>query len=116
MSTDSEIEEQINNDLTDEPKKLYEIFERRLEKTVDGLVQKLTSKDEMIETLRAEIGLLGRKVIDLEKKVEDTEACERRDTIVVSGSDLPPVTEGEDSSEICTDLVKGAARQSASLL
>ena len=50
VSTDSEIEEQINNDLRDEQQRLYEIFERRLDKTVDGLVQKLTSKDEMIET------------------------------------------------------------------
>ena len=106
VSTDSEIEEQINNDFTDEQQKLYEIFERRLEKTVDGLVQKLTAKDEMIDTLRAELGSLRRKVIDLENKVEDTEAYERRDTIVVSGSDLPLVTEGEDSSEIFTDLVK----------
>ena len=73
VSTDSEIEEQINNDLTDEQQKLYEIFERRLEKTVDGLGQKLTAKDEMIDTLRAELGLLRRKVIDLENKVEDTE-------------------------------------------
>ena len=61
VSTESEIEEQINNDLTDEQQKLYEIVEGRLEKTVDGLVQKLTSKDEMIETLKAELGLLRRK-------------------------------------------------------
>ena len=87
-------------------KKLYEIFERRLEKTVDGLVQKLTSKDEMIETLRAELGLVRRKVIDLENKVETTEVYEPRETIVVSGSDLPPVTEEEDSSEIFTELVR----------
>ena len=106
LSTDSEIEEQINNDLTDEQQKFYEIFERRLEKTVDGLIQKLTAKDEMIDTLRAELGLPKRKVIDLENTVEDTEAYERRDTIVVSGSDLPLVTEGDDSSEIFTDLVK----------
>ena len=59
----------------------------------------------MIEKLRAELGLLRRRVIDLENKVEDTEANERSDTVVVSGSDLPLLTEGEDSSEIFTDLV-----------
>ena len=106
LSTDSEAEEQIINDLTDEQQKLYEIFEHSLKKTVDGLIQKLTSKDEVIETLNAELELLRRKIMDLENKVKDTEAYECSDTIVVSVGDPPPVTEGEDSSEIFTDLVK----------
>ena len=60
----------------------------------------------MVDNLAAEVANLKKKVFLLEDKLEDQDSYERRDTVILSGSDIPPATEGEDSSKLVCDLIK----------
>ena len=47
-----------------------------------------------------------KKVLDLEEKIDDNEAYERRDTIIFSGTDIPTAQEAEDTVKVITNLVR----------
>ena len=96
----------VINDLSVEGKKLVEVFEKKVESLLLEFNRKLSSKDSNISNLELEVATLKKKVTSLENKLEDTEAYERRDTVVVSGSDLPAATEGEDAAAVVRSLVK----------
>ena len=57
-------------------------------------------KENLVSVLSSEVTSLKKKVAILEEKIDDQEAYERRDTIVLSGKSLPPV--GPDENTITT--------------
>ena len=72
----------------------------------------LTTRDERISglettlsTLQAENAKLQTRMTSLEGKLDATEAYERRDTIIISGS-IDPATTGEITKNVVVDLVK----------
>ena len=56
--------------------------------------------------MKEEIATLRKKVLDLEEKIDDNEAYERRDTVIFSGTDIPTAQEAEDTVKVITTLVK----------
>ena len=68
--------------------------------------KRLAAKDSIITTMKEEIATLRKKVLDLEEKIDDNEAYERRDTVIFSGTDIPTAQEAEDTVKVITTLVK----------
>ena len=66
----------------------------------------LPRKNEEISELHGEIKTLKIKVKEMENVMDDNEAYERRDTVVISGAGLPIVERGENCCEIVRDIIK----------
>ena len=96
----------IPDDLNDRDKKLYSLFERRMKQMSDKFEAILAEKDCMVDQLSSEITNLNKKIMLLEDRVEDGDSYERRDTVIISGGDLPPVTDSEDTSQVVSSLFK----------
>ena len=66
----------------------------------------LREKEEEVTRLKSEVSDLRAKVLKLEVKLDDTDAYERRDTIVFSGEGIPENTQSENCSAIVCDLLR----------
>ena len=89
-----------------ESRKIFELFQKKLETFMVSVTKQLQEKDEKIEKLEQEIVNMKKDTVTLEDRVEDAEAYERRDTIVVSGSAVPAAIDGENPANIVCNLVK----------
>ena len=108
-SSDDDSDDSCDNvlvDLSAENKKLLGYFEKKVSKLLNEFKQQLEGKDLLISNLEQKVSTLTKKVMVLEDKVEDNEAFERRDTLIISGSNLPVVSEGEDCSSLVRKLFK----------
>jgi len=113
ISSESDLEaddDSVFDDLSPESQKLVKYFERKVAKLLSEFKLQLESKDKRIATLEQEVCTLKRNVTSLENKMEDTEAYERRDTVIVSGSEVPVVTDGEDTSKVFCTLIKNKVK------
>ena len=66
----------------------------------------LEAKDKEIEILQQDLQDVRRTVRKLEDSIDDQNAYERRDTIIISGSHIPKATTGENCSDIVRQLIK----------
>ena len=64
------------------------------------------SKDREVQELKDEVTGLRSEINTLKGQIDDADAYERRDTIIISGEKVPLVTPGEVGSEIVQRLVK----------
>jgi hypothetical protein len=67
----------------------------------------IAEKTNEVRGQREEVGELRKTVAKLEEKVEDSDAYERRDTLVISGPGMLPAT----AAEICSALVCSIVRE-----
>lgn len=88
-----------------EKKKLISTFERKLKTLMQDFEQRMAAKETEMSSLKNDLHTLKRKVAVLEDTVEDTDAYERRDTVVLSGSEVPVASDGENSVALVTDLI-----------
>lgn len=70
----------------------------------------LNLKTKQIEDLKSEVDLLKDRVSKLEERVEEAEAYERRDSLVISGPNVPPGVPGENCVALACDLFKAALK------
>ena len=89
-----------------EMKEEFDMIKREIKDLKSKFGEFLAQKDEEISELKGEIGGLKEKVKELNNVLDDNEAYERRDTVVVSGGGLPVVQRGENCSEIVRELIK----------
>ena len=61
--------------------------------------------------MEIEVSALRKQIVKLEERIEDGEAYERRDALIISGSKLPPARENED----CVQVVRNLTRQHLNL-
>ena len=64
------------------------------------------AKSAEVSKLKSEVDTLKKKVSKLEEKAEDSEAYERRDTVVLSGQVLPTATRDENCIHLASQLIK----------
>ena len=64
------------------------------------------SKDNRIQELEDEVTLLKNQLSKFEEKIEDQDAYERRDTLIISGDNVPVVTPNENCSQLVTELMR----------
>ena len=93
-------------DLSEEGQQLLLAMERKVALLVKDLQKQLYEKDKKISNLEQTVSTLKKTVTTLNEKIEDTEAYERRDTVVISGGELPIAADNENSSEIACNLIK----------
>ena len=109
--------------LSPEGKNIFSAIKAEMEKLRDDFANQMRLKDEEVTTLKEEVcslrstvqevttlkeevSYLRGRVEALTEKIDDGDAYERRDTLLISGDGLPPVAEGEDTSAIARDLIK----------
>ena len=100
---DDEISE---DDLSEEGRLIVKIIERKFDTIVTKLTEELKNRDCEVNDLRSEVNQLRIKLGRMEEKIDDADAYERRDTIILSGNDVPSATQGE----IVSDIVCGVVR------
>ena len=70
----------------------------------------VTSKDKEISELKSDVNDLKKTVNKLEEFIDDQDAYERRDTIILSGNNLPAVTSGENCTNLVCQVIKDNLR------
>ena len=86
--------------VTSQKKGDSEILERKFDTIVTKLTEELKNCDCEVNDLRSEVNQHRIKLGRMEEKIDDADAYERRDTIILSGSDVPSATHGEIVSDI----------------
>ena len=66
----------------------------------------VSAKSSEIECLKKEMTMLKKHVTKLEGSIDDQNAYDRRDCVILSGESVPLVTQGEICTKIVMDLVK----------
>ena len=106
----SESEQSYEGDsqsLSRESQLVLELIEVKMREVSEEMNRKLVEKDKVIEQLKNEVTALKKDVIALEDRLEDADAAyERRDTIVLSGTDVPAATDGENSANTVCRVIK----------
>ena len=74
-------------------------------KGIEESVPKLEELEKKLEESEACKKELHEKVYVLESKIDATEAYERRDTLILSGA-VPPVTSNENTRQVVIELIK----------
>ena len=92
--------------LSSEGDKIVSRIEAKIESMRQDFFAILAKKDEEIATLKESVQELRAVVSKLRNEVDEGEAYERRDTLILSGDDLPPCETGEVTANICCDLIK----------
>ena len=86
-----------------------EMIVSRLTDKIDEMSRKfellLGKRDERIKSLEDELVNVKRNLAKMEEKLDDADAYERRDAVVLSG-DLPIAKTGENCSSIVRDIIK----------
>lgn len=92
--------------LSEGGKLIVDAINRHLLEMKQEFIEKLEEKNKLVEDLRIEVDTLKLKVSNMEEKLDDADAYERRDTLLFSGSDVPHGSDGENCANIVIDLVK----------
>ena len=66
----------------------------------------LDDKDEAMKKFEQQVVDLQQTVLSLEERVVYQEAYERRDTIVLSGSEIPAATTSENATNVVCNLIR----------
>ena len=69
-------------------------------------MNQLNDKSELIASLQDEVSHLKSTISKLEGRIDDADAYERRDTLIIAGEGVPVVTVGESCTSIVGDLIK----------
>ena len=94
------------DDLSNDAKTIIAYVQFEFDKMKTELTATVNSKNLEIENLKGEVKSLNDKVAKLENLVDESDAYERRDTLIFSGSAVPEATTNENCGAIIQDLVK----------
>ena len=86
--------------------KITEMFSDMFADFREEFLKILAEKDEKIATLESDAASLKKQVAKLEEKIDENDAYERRDTLVLSGSCIPPTNNMESCPQLVCDLAK----------
>ena len=81
-------------------------LDKMMENFQENIVKLCQERDTRIAAIEAENKTLETKIEKLETKIDDTEAYERRDTVVISGNAVPPVEKMENCAKLARQLIK----------
>ena len=106
---DSELAEMLAS-LPEENKTLVKILQhviaQEFKNEIKILKEEIDSKNTVISTLSNEVAQIKNKVQDLESHIDRVEQYERRDTLIVSGPDLPAETPSENPTTVVVSTIK----------
>ena len=90
------------SELSGDSKRIVKILMREFE----FLKSQISSKNQEIADLKESVGMLQTKVERLEMLVDDADAYERRDTVILTGSALPAYSIGENCVNLTREIIK----------
>ena len=89
---------------------VFESFQYKFVEMVDTLktdiINVTKEQDLKITSLQKEVFKLNKKVSDLEDKIDDQEAYERREQLLISGPAVPAYNKNEDPKKLVSDIIK----------
>ena len=91
-------------------KKIVTIMLKEFETLRSDFTESLRSKTLEIDQLKSQVKELQLKVGKLESSLDDADAYERRDTLIISGTSLPAATTGENCSSVVQELARNSLR------
>lgn len=98
----SDVTESDIDQLSEESRVLYMMINSKL----DEVVKTINRKEERISHLEKECGTLRRVVAELGERLDELEAGERNDSVVMSGSAIPPGNSNENTIQIVQHIMK----------
>ena len=105
ISDDNSDELNLNN-LSQDGKIIVAAITAQLDLFRAEFLNKLNEKDKEIDNLKIEVNTLKVRLANMEEKIDDADAYERRDTLIFSGDAVPQVKTGENCRDIVCNLVK----------
>ena len=81
-------------------------FHTELDKFKNEFSELMKSKDVEIQQLKEEVTSFRTEVKKLKQGIDDADQYERRDSVILSGSALPPMPEGENTHNLVLELLK----------
>lgn len=106
--TSSEIGESsgIDREMRDLMQAKFAELQLELSTSVNQILEALKLKDERIKTLEDGVSKLEKENRELKDRIEEVEAYQRADTVIISGKQLPPSKHGENVSSVVQELIK----------
>ena len=92
--------------LTGENKSIVLVIVEEFRKMKTEFLDTITERNQEVDSLKNDVKELRAKVSELEQCVDQADAYERLDTIIVSGGSVPAFTNGENCSTILKVLIK----------
>mgnify|MGYP000120833202 CR=1 FL=1 len=89
-----------------ESQKIVDAIKLQLEQMQESFLAKLNAKNIEIDRLQLEVNTLKNKIGKLEERVDDGDAYERRDALVITGDGVPKSANGESCKEIVSTLLR----------
>ena len=93
-----------------EIEKIVKAVNEKIESLRNVFMDLIKKKDEEIGDLKSRVSTLEKQVESLRENLDDSEAYERRDTLIISGSSIPAVRTGENTTNICSEILKDKLR------
>ena len=89
---------------------VFQDFQQKVENMFGSLRQEFVDlcdkQDQAIQQLSSEVVLLKRQVAKLDEKIDEQEAYERRDTLVLSGEGIPIHSLGENCISVAKKVIQ----------
>ena len=92
--------------LSEESKLIISAIKEIIKNMKNELQVVIESRNEEVKQLKGEVFELKKEVSSLKALVDDADAYERKDTVIISGPNIPHSTPGENSSEVVRKLIK----------
>ena len=106
---DSNLPESLLPEMRLQFSKMNETLTSELQKLRSEFNAALSEKNTIINKLETEVASLKTRVDVLEEKIDESNAYSRRDSLVFSGDEVPPVPHGDnpdDTNQVIIDLVR----------
>ena len=98
--------EQFSNDLGTEGKAIVLIMRKYFMQLEDKFNEILNKKTSEIEDLHGQVGFLRKEVSRLTDLVDESDAFERKNSLIISGESIPISQKGENCSNLVVDVLK----------
>ena len=96
----------VMESLSHDAKTIIAYVQFEFDKMKTELTDTVNSKNLEIENLKSEVASLQNQVLKLENLVDESDAYERRDTLIFSGPAIPLVSQTENCSNLIQKLAK----------
>ena len=96
----------ISENLTSDSKYIVSYIEDKFEKMQLEFNELLSSKNDEIDGLKTDVTQLNTRIRKLEDKLDEADAYQRRETVILSGKDIPAATPNENCNAVLMKLLQ----------
>lgn len=94
------------NGISEEGKTIVHLLTNKFEKAVQEIKNLIAIKDAKISELERDLITLKKENVDLRDRIDDVEASQRNDTVVMSGDLVPDGSPNEATTEVFAGVIK----------